>query len=973
MRFWDEREPFAERNWQPPDMSTMNRTFVETAHRYFTLRLASRVGPIGGYGANGEIVYDRQPRACPSVLMDATGEATATFMTNGSLAFGVRDRGRDVTVLAGSFDAVEKHEIGLPAANVWLDIRGQSCATVAALQTPGNGIGCPPHRVRIVKCGDPRRAMWYLAEFRPAPDLHYRTCLAVCLVDTPAGPAILRRTMVENLGARTVTGNLWTCWRLPGTQQFVYNKSIWYDSGLPLTDADSVVAATVPYCDELQIKRVSSAWQGNIRPVAATCDYLAFVGDSGASLALPEAVRKGALLAAGAGQKLNRFSTPVIAANQFRLRLDSNVPVVLNQTLLYVTASAPRQAFRRAAQSRTPDYAHIAKALHDAAAALVRNTPGCEELAERDAAPTAGGGRHPAFAIELPQDGALAFYANSIWTGVEELYANCRAHGAKLADGIELGTRDRGQDMWPKLRQDPARVRRDLLYALSFMYRTVSKPISRRTGLTLREKLHGMFPRQYPSQWRDRTQPVMNDNRPYADSPLWLIDALIRLIRETGDRAILDERVGSVTLTDPDNPEQSGIVGGAETLSVMEVALEVFAAFERLCDDSPYGMAQIMYGDWCDPIDMFGTSVVGDATTRGRGTGVQTRLSAHVFMTVVDFVDVLEALGALPVARLARLQAFADRLRQSIVATAWEGGRQAGFIDCIHTLNRDGSRPDHAAGELGYTLGSMRRRREFDGIPRRVLVSQAWGLAMLSTERPWLRPVAGGERMVRALLRTVDTCFFDATLGLKLFTTPLANDEQTLRLAGRMGVLPSGCAENGEYHHAQAMLHHFRMRLPGQLDGMWNQFRPMLSASRGLDLNGPFDMACTSYASDPDDPHFGAGMYFGLSGSTDWLVDIFERLAGIRLDVHDPALPDLRIRPLLPRALGQALSFRRVLHVADGRDGYRPIPLTIHIAPLRGQGRRPTVHINGQPVSEARVEHLREQAALDIRLTVLPV
>ena len=82
------------------------------------------------------------------------------------------------------------------------------------------------------------------------------------------------------------------------------------------------------------------------------------------------------------------------------------------------------------------------------------------------------------------------------------------------------------------------------------------------------------------------------------------------------------------TLTSRRTPETSAIIGHEQTFRVIEVVAEIFACFERHASDSPYGMAQILYGDWCDPIDMFGTSIVGDARTRGCGRGVQSPCAA---------------------------------------------------------------------------------------------------------------------------------------------------------------------------------------------------------------------------------------------------------------------------------------------------------------------------------------------------------
>ena len=149
---------------------------------------------------------------------------------------------------------------------------------------------------------------------------------------------------------------------------------------------------------------------------------------------------------------------------------------------------------------------------------------------------------------------------------MKELYENCRAHGAKLANGIELGTRDRAQDMWPWLKEDPGRIRRrprprpehdvpDL--------RAVAVRHARQAHDPPRE-IARHVPAAVPQPWDDRRQEIFNDNRPYNDSATWFVNSTNLYIRETGDVSILAERVKSVRLTNPDKPESSGLVGCGE-------------------------------------------------------------------------------------------------------------------------------------------------------------------------------------------------------------------------------------------------------------------------------------------------------------------------------------------------------------------------------------------------------------------------
>ncbi|MCK5529526.1 MAG: hypothetical protein KAI74_07560, partial [Kiritimatiellae bacterium] len=678
--------------------------FILEAKRILSMDITCPVNGLGGYGDNGEVIYDGHPNGCPSVLLDNQGSATATFIANGSVEFSVHeDAGMDVTILDPSFDTVMKREIGVPSANVWISVQKGRKSAVSCLMNPKMHSNCPAAATRIVKIGDPCRSMWYISSFKLGRDMSCETAVKLCMVSTDKGPALLREVYVKNTGSKNIDGNLWAYFDMHGTQYFAYNKDIWYDRGVPLSTKESIACAAVPYSDNMQIKRVSSDVE-KLTAVDATCDYSTFIGDTSASAWMPEAVLNGAMLANGAGSKYSRFSTATIAANNFSFDLAAGEEAALRQSLLYITDNKVMALFRKAAESESPRYNDMANSFKKAGRALASSTLGVKDIRQ-----TIGGvdddSEAPFFRVTAPKQATSAHYANSLWIGVKELYENCRAHGAKLAGGIELGTRDRAQDMWPKMKEDPGRVRKDLVHALGFMYVTGAgkPPVVGKRPMTLPEKLYGMFPRQYPSHWDNREESVPNDNRPYTDSPVWLINALNMYIRETGDVAILGEQVTTIRLTDPEHPEVSSIIGNDKVQSILDVVLEVFACFERHVKDSPYGVIQILYGEWCDPVDMYGTSVVGDDTTRGRGRGAQLRLSAHVFDCMVETVDMLSAdvikkqfLSNTNKGALNKLKKFADRLRQNIVDVAWEDGDakfHAGFISCIHELKKNGKRP----------------------------------------------------------------------------------------------------------------------------------------------------------------------------------------------------------------------------------------------------------------------------------------
>lgn len=952
-----------------------SKKFAAEAEKILNLEISHRVHSLGGYGPNGEVIYEKHPFSCPSVLVDKRENAAAVFMSNGSMGFTVTRRdGREIHVLRPHFDQFEKRETGVPSHNVWISAGDNRYASLINHAAAGSGL--LPERMKLVKLGDPERAFWYCSEFSAGNGVRFETAVRCALAVTEAGPAITRQIFFLNNGSGMFEGSLWAFFNVRGIQFFTYNKDIWYDMGLPVSPADTVVAATVPYSDIVQIKRISSLTEGDIVPGPATCDYVSFIGHSASCSLLPEAVRTGSLLNRGAEEKFNRFSTPTIYAQEFAVSIEPGEHGCLEQSLLYITDEETAQEFRSRMQSGVPAYTDMAESFRKASLYLCGATPGIEEI-EKLGERKGSGPPHPYFLYLLPSIPTVQEYANSVWTGVEELYENCRAHGAQLAQGIELGTRDRAQDMWPKMKQDPARVRQDLVHIFSFMYFHTEEDIDGKKELTLTEKIHGMFPRQYPSRWTDRNEKVFNDNRPYADSALWPIDSLLMYIRETGDASILLEPVKTVKLVDPEDPIRSAMTGHDTTLHITEVVCEILASFERHADTSPYGMAQVMYGDWCDPVDMFGTNPACDADTRGRGRGVNTRLSAHVFMKAVHAADLFETEPVRSLlkkdladidARIVRMKEFADRLRQNIAAHAWEesGTGTSGFTDYIHEFKKDGSVPDYGKGEAGYTLGSM-EGKDFDGRNRRVLTAQAWGLRMLAADRDYLTPVEKSSEKTEALLKTVRNLFYDEKLGLKLLSVPVANNEETLRYAGRIGILPAGTAENGEYHHGQAMMHLFRLDLPDQADTVWEQFSPIMSAVRDEDLNGPFETPSTSYASDPDDPHFGAGMYFGLSGSTDWIIEIFEKIAGLELNLHDNTQPSVSVNPKLPNVIDKQLTYKRVIHYALPEGGYREIPFRLTIDKAGGK-KQPGITVNGSRVVRAEVADLENVGRVDIEI-----
>lgn len=954
----------------------MQDSFRIEAEKVIDLVVSYPVNKLGGYGKGGDVIYEGHPHGCPSVLVDKQKDTTATFVSNGSIELKVlhKENNKEVTILRSSFDAVEKKEIGPLSSNIWISFENNKQISFQSLLNANIQQNCKVKNIKIVKRASDR-SMWFCNEIDQG-GIKLNSALKVQLIYTKTGPALLRQLYIKNNSTQKFNGKLWSYFDLKGTQYFVYNKSVWYDAGLPISAKEQVASASVPYSEMLQIKRVSSTASKEVKFLNSTCDYQSFIGDTSQISLFPQAILQNKLLTSGAGQRLSRFSSPVISAVECDLQISSKGNAYFQQSLSYITDLRIMQEYLNLSGAKDPTEKSIIQSFNKASQMLLKKTDSTEKLISNNLSKNLDQKPNQEFYLNLPKQKVVSEYANSVWTTVQELYENCRAHGAKLADGIELGTRDRGQDMWPKMKQDPGVVRTDLIHALGFMIQVDDKNLNRKR-LRLRDKLHGMFPRQYPSSWSNRTQEIYNDNRPYNDSPIWLVDSINFYIRETGDLSILKEIVGTVALTTPDTPEKSGLIGHKNKFTIAEVLIEIFKCYARHASDSAYGMIQILYGDWCDPVDMFGTGKIGDNTTRGIGTGVSTRLSCHVFMTLVRTLELFESPKVLTFLKsksidkdVKSLKGFADKLKNNIVKYTWEASASGtqGFIDSIHEFKKNGSKPNLNKGEIGYTLGSFIKAQEFDGRPRRVLTTMSWGLALLNEEKEYLSPIKNKEQKISELLKTIDQIFYDPKLGLRLYTIPIPNNAEARSLVGRMGMIPSGCAENGEYHHAQIMMHVFRSTIKGQSNAAWQQFKPMISATRDESICGPFETPTTSYTSDPDSPHFGKGMYFGLSGSVDWIVNYFQNVAGVQINLHDSRLPAIVVKPNLPDELNGELNYKRTIHMSIGKDKYKKIPLHLDIC-NKGLN-KPIYKINGKVVDSLEINDLTKVSEIKMEIQI---
>jgi len=186
--------------------------------------------------------------------------------------------------------------------------------------------------------------------------------------------------------------------------------------------------------------------------------------------------------------------------------------------------------------------------------------------------------------------------------------------------GLDRGYRDILQDARGFLPLDPAIVRHYLVETLKYQYAD---------GTAMR-------------QWSEIGGP--HDLRNYKDSPSWIADTLVGYVKETGDRAILDEKVPYYDR-------------GRAT--VYEHAL---AAVETLWRErGRHGLCLMGHGDWNDALNEIGKA--------GRGESVW--LSCAFVRAMMWTLELSELLGDGRAAR--RLAKRIREMRRLINKSAWDG------------------------------------------------------------------------------------------------------------------------------------------------------------------------------------------------------------------------------------------------------------------------------------------------------------
>ena len=333
---------------------------------------------------------------------------------------------------------------------------------------------------------------------------------------------------------------------------------------------------------------------------------------------------------------------------------------------------------------------------------------------------------------------------------------------------------------------DPGRCREILLEAVRYQYAS---------GLALRG-------------WN----PV--DKKPYSDSALWLVFALVHYLRETDDRSILRQRI---PFYDSEREET--------LLNHVERALDFLEEHKGV-----HGLCLIKYGDWNDSLTAVGKEGRGESVWLTEAYGEALRRMAGL----------MEHLGE--GAKAAEYQNRYEMVKAAVNGSAWDG---SWYIRCY----------DDAGNAVGSN--SCREGKIFSE-------SQAWAL---------IAGIASPDR-AQALLESCAE-LLQTPQGFKLLAPTFTQIDDHV---GRISSLEPGICENGTiYSHINIWLI-FGMLRYGRPEMAYDAFRRFTAGYLGGEanhkhLNPPYIYANCYYG--PDHKNSPWLMEFPwITGSISWILNV---------------------------------------------------------------------------------------------------
>ncbi len=336
------------------------------------------------------------------------------------------------------------------------------------------------------------------------------------------------------------------------------------------------------------------------------------------------------------------------------------------------------------------------------------------------------------------------------------------------------------------------------------------------------------------------------DLRPFIDQGVWIVSAVLRYLKLSGDFDFLRVPAGYHEIVD----ESRSVVRRVEQKD--DVLTHLFKILDYMLEQRDHdhtGCVRALYGDWNDALDGLGISEDGSADY---GTGVSVMVTLQVYQNCCEMIEILEAFDP---------KAFQEKIGSLGLAAE---SIKAGLEKYAVVSNAAGEqRIVHGWGDKrSYLVGGY---DDPDQKSRDGLTANAyWIIAGLHKSSPSLNPsiLASFERL-------------DSKYGFKTFEPPFAEDAPGV---GRIRKLPAGTAENGaSYIHATAfaILALFQV---GESKKAWAQLEKILpfTALHENLSHSPFVMP-NSYGFNPAKFIDGQNMNDWQTGSSNVVLRTFIR------------------------------------------------------------------------------------------------
>ena len=269
------------------------------------------------------------------------------------------------------------------------------------------------------------------------------------------------------------------------------------------------------------------------------------------------------------------------------------------------------------------------------------------------------------------------------------------------------------------------------------------------------------------------------NNIPHSDHCVWLPFALMTYIDETGDYALLDEKI-------------TPFKGSGEKKSVLH---HVDLAMNWLINDrDERGLNYIRQGDWCDPLNMVGY----------KGKGVSGWLTMATSYALRCWADILHGYGKqdaqLEQCASNHYKAKSDEINEAINSQLWDGNWYARGITDDNVL-------------FGVST-------DIEG--KIFLNAQSWAILC----------GAADENKKRKMTESVEK-YLETPFGVEILNPVYTSMREDI---GRLSQKQPGAVENGSVYNHAAMFYIYALYTAGERDSAFRLLRKMLPGENKDDI-----------------------------------------------------------------------------------------------------------------------------------------